>query len=189
MHLTARIPESGPAVTLCSKELKEGAFTAAEKDADCQLCLKRKDDPARVSSAFFEGGMGEALLELSLRKARDRRGPRPPAPRTTRVETGRPPRKPAPSPPPVGERKPPERLGDLDLKGLKQFAERVFRSPAGVVIRVGEKEGDWQVEEVSFSGRALLRRRGDAGFSLEVGDVLIQYSAQDQRLRAAFLED
>ena len=187
VHLTARVPESGPAITLCSKELKEGSFTASESDADCQLCVKRKADPARVSSALFEGGMGEALLELSLRKARESRGAKVSTARTTRVETGRPARK---SEPAQGRSpKPPERLGGLELKGLKQFAERVFQSPAGVVVRVGEKEGDWQVEEVSFSGRVLLRRRKDEGFSLEVGDVLIQYSANDQRLRAAYLEE
>lgn len=189
VHLTARVPDSGPAVTLCSKELKEGSFVAAQGDADCQLCLKRKADPARVSSALFEGGMGEALLELSLRKARERKDSDPVRARTTRVETGRPPRRQQPGRPPAPVPKPPDRLGGLELKGLKQFADRVFQSPAGVVIRVGEEDNDWQLEEVSFSGRVLVRRRPDGGFAIEVGDVRIQYSAQDQRLRAAFLEE
>ena len=66
IHLVAAIPVEGPVTTLCDQVLKEETYRAVDAEADCTRCLKRKDDPARISSALFEAGLGESLLEMSL---------------------------------------------------------------------------------------------------------------------------
>ena len=181
VHLTPKVPEEGPVATLCGKDLKPGSFVAvSDAEPDCQACRRREQDPARVSSALFESGMGEELLQLSLQRAKERRERderRPPAAGGGR---GR------PSPPATPKAKPrPEPPAPFGLRGLKPFGEDVYQSPGGVVLRIRRSGEDWELEEVAFEGRALLRRR-ESGLSVELGDVRLQFGA-DGRLRAAFL--
>lgn len=177
VHLAARVPEEGPVTTLCGKTLKDESFLAMPgAELDCQACRRRERDPARVSSALFEGGLGEELLQLSLARAQRAREERS----QTRASPAPRPGQPRPAPPPRPE--PPAPLG---LKGLKQFSDEVYESPAGVILRV-RREGDgWELQEVTFEGRVLVRRRAD-GLALEVGDVRLQFGP-DGTLRAAFL--
>src|ERR1700682_1503165 len=62
---------------LCNKVLPAGDYREVDDEADCQLCRKRRNDPALVSSAFFEGDQGSQLLEMSLARARAQRGGKP----------------------------------------------------------------------------------------------------------------
>src|ERR1700694_6243508 len=82
IHLTPRVPRSGPVTTLCGQTLAAGSFVAVERDADCTNCLRRSRDPSRISGAFFEQEEGSQLLPLSLGQARARRpaGKAPAAP-------------------------------------------------------------------------------------------------------------
>src|ERR1700687_6108988 len=82
IHLTPRVPRSGPVTTLCGQTLAAGSFVAVERDADCTNCLRRSRDPSRISGAFFEQEEGSQLLQLSLEPARARRpaGQAPAAP-------------------------------------------------------------------------------------------------------------
>lgn len=181
VHLTPKVPDEGAVATLCGKELKAGSFVAVpDAEPDCQACRRREHDPARVSSALFESGMGEELLQLSLERAKERRERDERRPAAARAERGRaaPPAKPKPRPKP----EPPAPFG---LRGLRPFGEDVYQSPAGVVLRIRRSGEEWELEEVAFEGRALLRRR-EAGLSVELGDVRLQFGA-DGRLRAAFL--
>src|SRR5260370_3702823 len=69
IHLTPRVPRSGPVTTLCGQTLAAGSFVAVERDADCTNCLRRSRDPSRISGAFFEQEEGSQLLQLSLQQA------------------------------------------------------------------------------------------------------------------------
>jgi hypothetical protein len=179
VHLTPRVPEEGPVTTLCGKELKPASFVAVtDAEPDCQACRRRAGDPARVSTALFESGLGEELLQLSLQRAkarREREESRPPAAQPERTRR-------APAAPKRAKPEPPAPFG---LRGLKPFGEDVYQSPGGVVLRIRRSGEEWELEEVAFEGRALLRRR-QAGLSVELGDVRLQFGA-DGRLRAAFL--
>src|SRR5579885_3488339 len=73
IHLTPRIPKSGPVTTLCGQVLADGAFAATDAVADCANCIRRSKDQSRISSAFFEQDEGSELLKLSLEHARQRR--------------------------------------------------------------------------------------------------------------------
>ena len=181
VHLTPKVPDEGPVATLCGKELKPGSFVAVpDAEPDCQACRRREHDPARVSSALFESGMGEELLQLSLERAKERRERESRRPAAASGEAAR--RPPATRPKPKPKPEPPAPFG---LRGLKPFGEDVYQSPGGVVLRIRRSGEEWELDEVAFEGRALLRRR-EQGLSVELGDVRLQFGA-DGRLRAAFL--
>src|SRR5260370_28630036 len=99
IHLTPRVPRSGPVTTLCGQTLAAGSFVAVERDADCTNCPPRSRDPSRISGAFFGQEEGSQLLQLSLEQARARRpsgkGPAAPGQPIVRV---------LPAPPPTPER-------------------------------------------------------------------------------------
>ena len=160
VHLTPRVPRSGPVTTLCGKTLPPGAYVAVEAAADCANCIRRSTDPSRISSAFFEQDEGSELLRLSLEQARFRK----PAP-TTRpavVQGKLAPRSAAPAPVP-------ERVGELVTAGFKAAGNGVWRSPAGVVVRMGD-EGRTRFAELIFEG-ATIATRVDLGIRLRAGDV------------------
>ena len=73
MHITPKVPRSGPVNTLCGKTLEAGSFVATDTAADCVNCIRRSKDPSRISSAFFEQNEGTELLRLSLEQARFRK--------------------------------------------------------------------------------------------------------------------
>src|ERR1700687_3176447 len=157
IHLTPRVPRSGPVSTLCGKTLDAGAYVAVEAAADCVNCLRRSTDASRISSAFFESDEGSELLRLSLEQARFRK----PASNTRPALVP----KLAPAPPPPV----PERIGELVTAGFKAASNGVWRSPGGVIVRMGG-EGRKRFEELTFEGPILVTRL-DQGMKLRAGDV------------------
>jgi hypothetical protein len=176
IHLTPIVPSEGPVHTLCGKEL-EGGVEVTQEDADCQLCLRRQDDPAVVSSAFFRDDEGSRLLELSLEAA-------------TRRREGRPDLKVVPSPPePTGSRPvapatrgresephagaepqaAPAPRGELDLTGMRLFSEDVYLTPGGVIVRM---QGG-RIAEVVTEARAQLTRTRE-GWRARLGDLVLE---------------
>src|SRR5216683_338117 len=119
IHLTPRVPRTGPVTTLCGQTLAAGSFVAVERDPDCTNCLRRSRDPSRISGAFFEQEEGSQLLQLSLEQARARRpagkGPAAPGKPIVRV---------LPTPPSI-----PDRAGELMTAGFKAAGEGLWRSP------------------------------------------------------------
>jgi len=93
VHITPKVPRSGPVNTLCGKTLAAGSYEASDAAADCVNCIRRSRDPSRISSAFFEQDAGTELLRLSLEQARFRK----PAPKVGGVPaTAKPGAKPKP---------------------------------------------------------------------------------------------
>jgi hypothetical protein len=130
---------------------------AVESKADCVSCLRRSKDASRISSAFFEQDEGSELLRLSLEQARFRK----PA---TNARPALVPKSAPPAPPPL-----PERIGELVTAGFRAAGNGVWRSPGGVVVRMGG-EGRKRFEELTFEG-SILAKRADSGISLRAGDV------------------
>ena len=186
IHLTPHVPDSGRAVTLCNQSFAEGTFLKTGEEADCRNCLRRRDDPARVSSAFFQSDVGSELLQRSLEEARSRRATRsepervapPPAPDRPRVVTppAATPAQPPPAPaPPVSAAAPAIR----ELRShtpLRRTFENVFTSPQGVVVRVSK---DGSVSHVTFEGPVDIRRRGRE-IAIRVGDVVLELDDSGQ---------
>ena len=167
IHLTPRTPRSGPVTTLCGQVLAEGAYSGVESVADCANCIRRSRDQSRISSAFFEQEEGSELLRLSLEEARRRR----PGP----TEGGEAERRPhlrvvppsAPPPPPV-----PAEVGELITEGFKSSSQGVWRSPAGVIVRMSGPRRD-HFAELVFDGAVVVRREA-AGLRLLAGDVEVR---------------
>jgi hypothetical protein len=161
VHFTPKVPRSGPVTTLCGKTLAAGAYVPVEGSADCASCVRRSADPSRISSAFFEQEEGSQLLRLSLEQARFRR------PDAKEPVTGAS-RKPVviapPPPPPI-----PERIGELVTAGFKSAGMGVWRSPAGVVVRMAG-QGRTRFAELVFEGATIATREA-SGLKLRAGDV------------------
>lgn len=161
IHLTPRVPRTGPVSTLCGQTLTPGTFAAVDADPDCANCIRRSRDASRISSAFFEQEEGSELLRLSLEQARLRR-PAPQATPALKVLKAKAP--PAPPPPVV-----PERIGELVTSGFKAAGNGVWRSPGGVVVRMG-KQAKPLFAELVFEGH-VMATRDERGFTLRAGDV------------------
>src|SRR5213596_4015402 len=73
IHLTPRVPRSGPVTTLCNQTLTDGSYMAVEADPDCTNCIRRSKDQARISGAFFAQEEGSELLRLWLEQAKTRK--------------------------------------------------------------------------------------------------------------------
>ncbi len=164
IHLTPRVPRSGPVTTLCGQTLATGTFGAVEDGADCTNCIRRSQDQGRISGAFFAQDEGSELLRLSLEQARERK----PAPQErsrpaaeTRVEW------PAAKPPPEVI---PDQLGELATRGFKPSGQGVWRSPGGVIVRMRKHGKEWRFEELVFEGSIVASRDGD-GIRIKAGDV------------------
>jgi hypothetical protein len=172
IHLTPRVPRSGPVTTLCGQTLAAGSFVAVERDADCTNCLRRSRDPSRISGAFFEQEQGSQLLQLSLEQARARRpaGKVPPAP-------GKPIVRVLPTPPSI-----PDRSGELLTAGFKPAGEGLWRSPAGVLVRMRKQGRDWRFAELVFEGSVVATRQ-DGGLRLRAGDVEVRPTADGYEVR------
>jgi len=160
IHLTPKIPRSGPVTTLCGKDLPAGSFIAVDAAADCTICQRRSRDPSRISGAFFAQEEGSQLLQLSLEQARARRpaGKAPLAP-------GKPIVRVLPSPPSV-----PDRVGELVTEGFKSAGEGVWRSPTGVLVKMRKQGRDWRFAELVFEGSVVATRQ-ENGIRLRAGDV------------------
>ena len=172
IHLTPRVPRSGPVTTLCGQTLAAGSFVAVERDADCTNCLRRSRDPSRISGAFFEQEEGSQLLQLSLEQARARRpagkGPAAPVKPIVRV---------LPTPPSI-----PDRAGELLTAGFKPAGEGLWRSPAGVLVRLRKQGRDWRFAELVFEGSVVATRQ-DGGVKLRAGDVEVRPTADGYEVR------
>jgi hypothetical protein len=173
IHLTPRVPRSGPVTTLCGQTLADGSFVGVERDADCTNCLRRSRDPSRISGAFFAQEEGSQLLQLSLEQARARRpadkGPAAPGkPPIVRV---------LPTPPSI-----PDRYGELMTAGFKPAGEGLWRSPGGVLVRMRKQGRDWRFAELVFEGSVVATRQ-DGGIKVRAGDVEARPSADGYEVR------
>jgi hypothetical protein len=176
VHLTPKVPRSGPVTTLCGKALPAGSFVATDATADCVSCLKRSRDPSRISGAFFAHDEGSQLLQLSLEQARARRPEVKSTPTTDKAA------KPflrvvPPSTPAV-----PDRMGELVTAGFKSAGEGLWRSPAGVLVRMRKQGRDWRFVELVFEG-SIVATRQDDGIKLRAGDVEVRPVADGYDVR------
>jgi hypothetical protein len=170
VHLTPHVPDSGPVVTLCGQTFAEGTYEATAAEADCRNCLRRRDDPARVSSAFFQSDVGAELLQRSLEQARARQ--REERPRPAPVGDPGEPRRPGPKPahPRPQPRQQPEVRELRSRTALRPTFPDVYLSPDGVIVRVA----GGGIEHVTFNGPVDVRRR-DGVLTIRVGDVVLEF--------------
>jgi hypothetical protein len=175
IHLTPRVPRSGPVTTLCGQTLAAGTYSAVETDADCANCIRRSRDASRISSAFFEQEEGSELLRLSLEQARFRKPAPRPAPDSEKP--AKPLNRPKVEPPPP----PPDQIGELSTSGFKAVGNGVWRSPGGVVVRMGGKGRD-RFEELIYEG-ALVATRLHDGIRLRAGDVEVTAAGDEVQVR------
>jgi hypothetical protein len=169
IHLTPRVPRSGPVTTLCGQTLAPGTYAGVEAEADCSNCVRRSHDQGRISGAFFAQEEGSELLRLSLEQAQARKpvareAPRP-SPEPAVVW-------PAAKPPPEII---PDQLGELVTRGFKPSGEGVWRSPGGVIVRMNKHGKEWRFAELVFEGSVVATRDGD-GLRLKAGDVEVNPS-------------
>lgn len=175
VHLTPRVPKSGPVTTLCGQTLGDGTYAAVDAQADCSICLRRQNDQARVSGAFFAQDEGTELLRLSLEQAKDRKPnlrvlsqpSGPPVPQRPAPEKDKPVVWPAAKPPAEVV---PDRAGELVTRGFKPSGEGVWRSPQGVIVRLRRHGKAWRFAELVFEG-SVLATRSERGVALRAGDV------------------
>ncbi|HEV2140354.1 MAG TPA: hypothetical protein VGT01_04110 [Candidatus Dormibacteraeota bacterium] len=168
IHLTPKVPRSGPVTTLCGQTLDDGTYQAVDSNADCANCIRRSHDPSRISGAFFAQEEGSELLRLSLEQAQAR--PRKPDLRvlpSPHSEKDKPVVWPAPKPPPEAT---PEEVGELITRGFKASGEGVWRSPQGVIIRMRKHGREWRFAELVFEGSVVATRVAD-GMRIRAGDV------------------
>lgn len=185
VHLTPRVPKSGPVTTLCGQNLAEGTYSAVEATADCSICTRRSTDQARVSGAFFASDEGSEVLRLSLEQARGRKTAPPSRPglRVLPQPTARPAEKPVewPAPKPPQETVP-DQLGELVTRGLKPSGEGVWRSPLGVIVRLKRHGKSWRFAELVFEG-SVLATRSERGLTLHAGDVEVAPTGDGYEIR------
>ena len=177
IHLTPRIPKTGPVTTLCGQVLGDGAYAGTDAVADCANCIRRSKDQSRISSAFFESDEGSELLKLSLEHARQRQPERqgrevPAAERKPHLRV---------VPPPPPEPAAPEELGELVTEGFKASGQGVWRSPAGVIVRMSGQGHD-RFAELVFEGEVVVRRNGDA-IVIRAGDVEVRQAGEGVEVR------
>jgi hypothetical protein len=165
IHLTPRVPKSGPVTTLCGQTLSAGTFSAVDSEADCTNCMRRSQDQGRISGAFFAQDEGSELLKLSLEQARLRRPQTKESPPAS--DPDKPVAWPAPKPPPEVI---PDELGELATRGFRPSGEGVWRSPGGVVVKMKKQGKTWKFEELVFEGSIIATRFGEA-IKVKAGDV------------------
>ena len=161
--------------TLCGQNLAAGSYAAVDADADCANCIRRSRDASRISSAFFEQEEGSELLRLSLEQARFRKPAARPA--ADSEKPAKPVNRPKVEPPPP----PPDQIGDLMTSGFKAVGNGVWRSPRGVVVRMGGKGRD-RFDELVFEG-AIVAARLEDGLRLRAGDVEVTAAGGEVQVR------
>lgn len=185
IHLTPRVPRSGPATTLCGQTLAAGTFAAADDAADCSICNRRSKDQGRISGAFFAQEEGAELLRLSLEQARQRTRPASQAPPNLTIVPDRVPPSaekvvwPKTAPPPEVI---PDQLGELVTRGFRPAGEGVWRSTGGVVVKMRRAGKSWRFEELVFEGSIVATRIGD-GIRIKAGDVEVGPSGDGLEVR------
>ncbi len=166
IHLTPRVPKSGPVTTLCGQNLAAGTFAAVDTEADCSNCIRRSQDQGRISGAFFAQDEGSELLRLSLEQAKFRNPTRGDAPRRPGAPE-KPVVWPTAKPPPEVI---PDQLGELVTRGFRPAGEGVWRSPGGVIVKMRKRGKEWRFEELVFEG-SIIATRVDDDVRLKAGDV------------------
>ena len=73
-----------------------------------------------------------------------------------------------PPPPPV-----PDRVGELITIGFKPAGEGLWRSSAGVLVRMRKRGREWLFAELVFDGSTVATRQDD-GIKLRAGDVEVR---------------
>lgn len=177
IHLTPRVPRTGPATTLCGQVLGDGSYAAVATEADCANCIRRSHDPSRISGAFFAQEEGSELLRLSLEQARTRKPDLRVLPGAAEKE--KPVVWPAAKPPPQTV---PDEVGELVTRGFKPSGEGVWRSPQGVVVRMRKHGRDWRFAELVYDG-AVVAQRTENGVRLQAGDVEVNPSDDGYAVR------
>ncbi len=178
IHITPRVPRTGPVTTLCGQTLGEGTYTAVDSEPDCANCIRRSQDPSRISGAFFEQEEGSELLRLSLEQARSRK----PALRvlpSPHAERDKPVVWPAAKPPPETT---PDQVGELVTRGFKPSGEGVWRSPQGVIVRMRKHGKEWRFSELVFEG-SVVATRVEGGIRIKAGDVEVTPSEDGYEVR------
>jgi len=165
IHLTPRVPKSGPVTTLCGQTLAAGTYSAVDDLADCTNCRRRSTDQGRISGAFFAQEEGSELLRLSLEQARARKPAAPSSP--PHLTVVKPVAWPEPKPPPETI---PDRMGELVTRGFKPAGEGVWRSPGGVVVKLRKHGKEWRFDELVFEG-SVIATRVPGGVRVRAGDV------------------
>jgi len=165
IHLTPKVPRTGPVTTLCGQTLDAGSFAAVDSEADCANCIRRSHDQARISGAFFAQEEGSELLRLSLEHARTRKPDLRVLPHPS--EKDKPVVWPAAKPAPETT---PDRVGELVTRGFKPSGEGVWRSPQGVIVRMRRHGKEWRFAEIVYEGEVVATRVDD-GVRLRAGDV------------------
>lgn len=178
IHLTPKVPRSGPVTTLCGQTLGDGSYAAVGAEPDCANCIRRSHDPSRISGAFFAQEEGSELLRLSLEQARTRK-PDLRVLASPRAEKEKAVDWPAPAPPPDPT---PAELGELVTRGFKPSGEGVWRSPKGVVVRMRRHGREWRFAELVYDGEVAVTRT-DAGVKLKAGDVEVGPSGDGYEVR------
>jgi hypothetical protein len=172
IHLTPRIPKSGPVTTLCGQELDAGTYGGTDAVADCANCIRRSRDQSRISSAFFEQEEGSELLRLSLEQARLRERPA-----RAGASAGGAPAKPVEKRPILRVVPPapeiPDQLGELVTDGFRPAGQGVWRSPGGVVVRMSGARRD-RFAELVFEGQVVATRESGGGVRIRAGDVEVR---------------
>lgn len=176
IHLTPRIPRSGPVTTLCGQTLGDGTYAASDAVADCANCIRRSRDQSRISSAFFEQEEGSELLRLSLEQAQQRKPERKQGAPAGKEGRSRPVLRVVPSPPAM-----PESVGELVTDGFKPAGQGVWRSPGGVVVRMSGPNRE-RFAELVFEGAVVANRDG-TGLRLRAGDVEVRSSDEGVEVR------
>lgn len=190
IHLTVQPLEDRPVLTLCNRRLPAEEVAVSKQPADCQACLRRRNDPALISSQLFEQGFGEELLARSLERAQSK--PRfriveasPPASGLPESETGSPPtaESTAALPRVLDTGGASEAVGELEIDGLRHFSENVWVSPKGVTLRMREGSRGWELASLVFDGPVHLVRDQAGRTRLSAGDVEAELGRVEMRVR------
>jgi hypothetical protein len=193
VHLTVLADDARPVDTLCDRHFDAGEYELTDREASCAACLRRREDPSRLSNAMFGSDLGARLLELSLSKApkrpsdarADERAATAEPPRlrviSTEAPAGREVRIEPVAPPKAGRPRP---MG-LDLGDFEELGDGRYRSPGGVVLKVSKREGGgWDVAEVEFAGPTGLEQLADGRVRVRIGDLRFEYTGDiEGRLR------
>ncbi len=190
-HLTVPADAASNIRTLCGVAMKAGEYEILDGPADCQPCLRKKDNRAFISSAYFAQDAGTRLLEMSLKAAkqdRDRRPAKPKAP-TAATKAKAPKGTPAAraartAPTPEDESTlTDDELRALGIEALKRVGLDVYQSPLGVLVRLHRDGRVWRIAEVTFEGPSSLTARASGRNSYVIGDVRLEGANGALRLK------